>query len=228
MLAVAALLLYGGYVPSLIAQNHPQAQAPGSLSPERPGFASALAVWKQSAMTASASRSLYLRRAAADLTAAGNPRYAAAVQELMNLASIPETGLTSAQMAKAHADIRALDSFFGTPGLALSSQLPGPAASPGCPSSAALLAGWNAAPASAFKSQGIAPGLPVSGFSNITCSQGWVLAYPITKANGYALFSEQGGLHMLSTAEMRQFHSTVCSSPSTPSAWKNPAQGPCG
>jgi hypothetical protein len=147
---------------------------------------------------------------------------------LTNLAGIPETGLTSAQMAKAHADIAALDSFFGTPGLALSSQVPGPAASPGCPSSAELLTAWNAAPPSAFKSQGIAPGLPVSGFSTITCSQGWVMAYPSANANGYALFSERGALHMLSAADMRQFNSTVCSSPSTPAAWKNPVQGPCG
>lgn len=97
----------------------------------------------------------------------------------------------------------------------------------GCPGSAALVAAWNTAPASAFKSQAIGFRLPISGFNGITCWQGWVLAYPIANANGYALFSEHGGLHMLSGAEMRQFNNVVCSAPGVPSAWKNQAQGPC-
>jgi len=54
-----------------------------------------------------------------------------------------------------------------------------------------------------------------------------VLAYPITSANGYALFTERSGLHMLSATEMRQFSIRVCFSRGAPRTWKNQAQGPC-
>ncbi|MCU4185959.1 hypothetical protein K6U06_16430 [Acidiferrimicrobium sp. IK] len=42
--------------------------------------------------------------------------YPAAVGELVQLAGLPETGDTPAQMALAKSDIAALDSFFATPG----------------------------------------------------------------------------------------------------------------
>jgi len=64
-----------------------------------------------------ATRNTYLERAAEDLQASGNSGYAAAVNELTYLASLPATNDTATQQATAHADVQALDSFFGTPGL---------------------------------------------------------------------------------------------------------------
>jgi len=96
----------------------------------------------------------------------------------------------------------------------------------GCPGSAALLAAWGAAPASAFQAQGIAPGLQVSGFNGITCWHGWIVADPIANGNGAAVFGSSGGLHVLPGAGMRQFNSSVCAAAAAPAGWKNPATGP--
>ena len=89
----------------------------GSPPSQRSGFAAALAVWKQTPLVGAAFVSGYLLRAAADLRAAHAAGYAAAIRELTDLASIPVTGDTAAQMAQAQADIAALDRFFGTPGM---------------------------------------------------------------------------------------------------------------
>jgi hypothetical protein len=97
---------------------------------------------------------------------------------------------------------------------------------PGCPGSAQLMTAWNAAPTSVFRSQGISKRLSISGFNDISCWRGWVVASPIANANGTVEFYEQTGLHMLSRTEMRQFNSAVCSSRDSPAAWKNPAAGP--
>jgi hypothetical protein len=93
---------------------------------------------------------------------------------------------------------------------------------PGCPSSAALMAAWNSAPASA-RAQSISPDLHISAFNDITCWQGWVVASAITNANGFQVFAEHGGLHLLLGAGMRQFNRAVCSSAKSPHDWKGPA-----
>lgn len=43
--------------------------------------------------------------------------YPTQVKELAQLASLPDTGLTNHQIKEAHADVRSLNRFFGTPGL---------------------------------------------------------------------------------------------------------------
>jgi hypothetical protein len=80
-------------------------------------FASALADWKLAASVSAAEMNNYLRRAAADLRASGRSSYGPAINDLTYLAQLPLTNDTPAQQAKAHADVQALDSFFGTPGL---------------------------------------------------------------------------------------------------------------
>jgi hypothetical protein len=97
---------------------------------------------------------------------------------------------------------------------------------PGCPGSAALLAAWHAASASAIRAQGAGPGLQVSGFMDISCWQGWVVADLITNANGSAEFGSSGGLQLLSGGELQQFNTAVCDSPNSPSDWKGAAAGP--
>ncbi|HEY4463074.1 MAG TPA: hypothetical protein VGN41_10470 [Streptosporangiaceae bacterium] len=59
----------------------------------------------------------YLFRAADDLRASSRPGYRPAINDLTYLAQLPLTNDTPAQQAQAHADLQALDSFFGTPGL---------------------------------------------------------------------------------------------------------------
>jgi len=88
------------------------------------------------------------------------------------------------------------------------------------------MAAWQAAPASAFQAQGIATGMQVSGFEDISCWEGWVVADPIMNANGSAVFGSRGGLHLLSGAGMRQFNAAVCSSTQAPADWKSPVAGP--
>jgi hypothetical protein len=94
-----------------------------------------------------------------------------------------------------------------------------------CPGSAALMTAWNVAPASTFQARSIAPGLQVSGFNNISCWHGWVVADPITNANGSAVFGSSGGLHLLSSAEIRQFNSAVCAASTSPTDWKSETVG---
>jgi hypothetical protein len=60
---------------------------------------------------------------------AGNPSgYIAAINELKDIASIPETDTTPAQQVEFQSDAEELDAFFGTPGLYISdtSQCPLP------------------------------------------------------------------------------------------------------
>jgi hypothetical protein len=59
----------------------------------------------------------YLQQAADDLRAADNPGYGTAIAELTYLAHLPATNDTATQRATAQSDVRALDTFFGTPGL---------------------------------------------------------------------------------------------------------------
>jgi len=60
---------------------------------------------------------MYFQQAADDLRAASDPSYGKAIDELTYLEHLPATNDTPTQQANAHADVRALDSFFGTPGL---------------------------------------------------------------------------------------------------------------
>lgn len=95
----------------------------------------------------------------------------------------------------------------------------------GCPGSAALTAAWNAAPASTLQAQSISR-IPISGFDEISCWQGWVVADPIGNANGTAVFGTQDGLHMLTADQLQQFTKAVCTTPGAPADWNNPAAGP--
>jgi hypothetical protein len=60
---------------------------------------------------------MYLQQAADDLRAADNPGYSTATNQLTYLEHLPATNDTPTQQANAHSDVKALDSFFGTPGL---------------------------------------------------------------------------------------------------------------
>jgi hypothetical protein len=109
----AALAGCGASTPAHSGQGSAHATTSGV-----PGaaFAKAKAAWKQSAAVSAANASRYLLAAADDLEAAG-PSGSAAVRQLRDLASIPETSTTAEQRARAMADVAALDRFFGTPGL---------------------------------------------------------------------------------------------------------------
>jgi hypothetical protein len=60
---------------------------------------------------------MYFQQAADDLRGSGDPGYDTAINELTYLAHLPATNDTPTQQANAQSDTRALDSFFGTPGL---------------------------------------------------------------------------------------------------------------
>ena len=60
---------------------------------------------------------IHLTQAADDLRESHRSSYNAAVSELVYLINTPLTDVPPAQQAQAEADVRALDSFFGTPGL---------------------------------------------------------------------------------------------------------------
>ena len=60
---------------------------------------------------------IYATQAADDLRASHCGSYKAAIDELEYLATIPGTDVTPEQEVKGKADVRALDTFFGTPGL---------------------------------------------------------------------------------------------------------------
>lgn len=100
-----------------LADLSPKPMAPAEPSTQQTGFAAALALWKQTASISAASGHSYLLQIAKDLEAAGDSSYATPIRALNELASMPPTGLTDAQMAEAQADVAALNQFFGTPGL---------------------------------------------------------------------------------------------------------------
>lgn len=98
--------------------------------------------------------------------------------------------------------------------------------SPSCPLPAQLLAAWNAASTSARLSLA-APTADITGFSDVLCWQGWVVAVPTGNGNGTFVFSQQNGLHLVSSAaEEQEFNNAVCSSPASPAVWKSAAAGP--
>jgi hypothetical protein len=90
-----------------------------SCSPSSTLFSDALAQWQEGASASSADQGQYLHQAATDLTLGDgdNPSYTTAANELLQLAALPETGDTPAQMTEAQNDLAALNMFFGTSGL---------------------------------------------------------------------------------------------------------------
>jgi hypothetical protein len=88
-----------------------------SASADQAEFASALAAWKNAAAANAATMGMYLQQAADDLRAADNASYSTAINQLTYLEHLPATNDTPTQQANAHTDVKALDSFFGTPGL---------------------------------------------------------------------------------------------------------------
>jgi hypothetical protein len=91
--------------------------APPASPQSHSAFLAARAAWKQAASTSEAEMNIYFIRAADDLRASRDSSYNAAINELVYLINTPLTDVPHARQAKAEADLRALDSFFGTPGL---------------------------------------------------------------------------------------------------------------
>ena len=87
------------------------------------GFANAKSQWVQGASASSADQGMYWDQAATDLANAApsagseSASYMTAVQELQQLASLPETNDTPTQMTESQQDTSALNTFFGTPNL---------------------------------------------------------------------------------------------------------------
>lgn len=83
----------------------------------------AKAQWKQGAGAVSAQQGAYWLKAASDLQAGEDTDdrdtsgYPQAINELTDLASLPDAQQTPAQNAQYHQDIDDLNAFFGTPGL---------------------------------------------------------------------------------------------------------------
>jgi hypothetical protein len=91
------------------------------------GFYNAEEAWSTDVCTPAASEGTAWQQAASDLTygetedGGDTSGYAAAAAELNDLAALPDTDATPAQQAEYQSDVQALDAFFNTPGLYLSS-----------------------------------------------------------------------------------------------------------
>jgi hypothetical protein len=94
-----------------------------------------------------------------------------------------------------------------------------------CPDAAQVLAAWNASPASARQTW-TSPDVAISSFQGISCWGGWVVAAPVADGNGTFVFSQVGGLHVLSVPDLPEFSKAVCSTSESPSDWKSVAAGP--
>jgi hypothetical protein len=97
------------------AAASPTASASGSSG--HSGFDAALAEWKQGASASLATMGTYFLQAASDLKGTGDASYDTAVSQLTYLAHVPDSNATPTQQATAESDAKALDKFFGTPGL---------------------------------------------------------------------------------------------------------------
>jgi hypothetical protein len=84
-------------------------------TPDYPDFAPAQRYWIAGSKAIAAETNRYLAKAEHWLKVA--KIYPTEVARLAQLISLPITGLTPAQIKTARADVRALDRFFGTPGL---------------------------------------------------------------------------------------------------------------
>ena len=98
-------------------QAAPSPAASASGSSGRSGFDAALAQWKQGANAPLASMGSYFLQAARDLKGTGDASYDTAISQLTYLAHVPDSNATPTQQATAESDAKALDKFFGTPGL---------------------------------------------------------------------------------------------------------------
>jgi Protein of unknown function (DUF4232) len=84
-------------------------------TPGYPDYGPAQVYWLEGSKVAAVSTNYYLLKAENELKSA--KIYPSQVKALAQLISLPETGLTAAQIKEARADIGVLDSFFATPGL---------------------------------------------------------------------------------------------------------------
>jgi hypothetical protein len=94
-----------------------------------------------------------------------------------------------------------------------------------CPDGAQLLAGWNSSPAS-VRQGWTSPETAIAGFQQISCWDGWVVTTPIGNGNGTFVFSQVGGLHVEPVPDLPEFTKAVCSSSTSPSAFKTQGGGP--
>lgn len=94
-----------------------------------------------------------------------------------------------------------------------------------CPDAAQLLTAWNTAPASVRNSLA-APGAEVFSFQRISCWDGWVAAEPVGNGNGWFVFSQVGGIHLVPASGMTEFAKDVCSTTKSPASWKSDWTGP--
>jgi hypothetical protein len=122
-----------GSAPTTSTAPSPRSQAPTTsttsttstttTSQTPAGFVAAKHEWQQGAAAISADQGTYLNQAATDLSNAivageGNTSgYSSAVQELQQLASLPDADQTPAQNSEFQSDTMALNTFFGTSGL---------------------------------------------------------------------------------------------------------------
>jgi hypothetical protein len=101
----------------------PSTTSSSTASTAAAGFTAAKQQWVQAASSISAEQGVYWVQAASDLSSAITAggidafQYRTAIGQLQQLASIPETSDTPAQMMEAHSDVAALNTFFGTPNL---------------------------------------------------------------------------------------------------------------
>lgn len=86
-------------------------------TPDYPNFGPAQRYWIRGSAADAATQNYYFGKARLQLKAAHE--YPTQVAQLAQLASFPNTGLTAAQIATVRADVKALNAFFGTPGLYL-------------------------------------------------------------------------------------------------------------
>jgi hypothetical protein len=86
-------------------------------TPGYPDFGPAQRWWIRGSSAIAADQNYYFGKARLQLQAAHV--YPTQVAQLAQLASFPDTGLTAAQIATVRADVKALNAFFGTPGLYL-------------------------------------------------------------------------------------------------------------
>lgn len=97
------------------------------------------------------------------------------------------------------------------------------ALSTGCPTSAQLLAAWDAALASTRKSWGSG----VTGFMDTQCWGQWVVSQVIADGNGSVIFTRAGGrIALFPETELAQFDAAICGVPRIRAIWASPTMGP--
>lgn len=151
----------------------------------------------------------------------GEATLASTFRSLASACSAAGVTINGADGASTAAPVQSAPNSAAAPSYASYTPTPDPY-SVGCPTSAQLLAAWNAAPVGARDSW--FTGMTPTGFFGTECWHRWVVTSPVIQANGSVVFTDTGGhLVLLPEADLSELDAAICGVAGAPTvSWAGP------